>query len=104
MTHACEVHRGGVMIHLRWLSGVVLALLGVVLFLGPPGGSDAATTAGLAEQKDRQKQIQAETDRLVRRIETMVRVLEYNRLDQLAQKQLLDEVGKALAGLSREQM
>ena len=35
----------------------------------------------LADQKDKQKQIQSETDRLVRRIETMIRVYEYNRLD-----------------------
>src|SRR5262245_54718991 len=91
------------MLHLRCLSGAMLALLGVVLFLAP-SGERVTAAAELAEQKDRQKQVQAETDRLVRRIETMIRVMEYNRLDQTAQKQLFDEVGKTLAGLSKEQM
>lgn len=58
----------------------------------------------LATQQERQKQIKGETDRLVRRVETMIRLLEYNRLDKTAEKQLLDQVAGTLGGLSREQM
>ncbi len=75
---------------------VLLALTG----LSPA----APATPDLATQEQRQKQIQAETDRLVRRVETMVRVLQYNRLDRTAEKQLLDQVADTLSGLSREQM
>jgi hypothetical protein len=76
------------------VSWLLLALVG----LSPAAAPDLAT------REERQKQIQAETDRLVRRVETMIRVLEYNRLDKSAEKQLLDQVAGTLEGLSREQM
>jgi len=74
--------------------------------LGLLTASPEASTpvADLAEQKEKQKQIQAETDRLIHRIETMILVLEYNRLDKTAEKRMLDEVGKVLSELSQEQM
>jgi hypothetical protein len=75
-----------------------LALLGLSLFVS------ASRAADLATQEERQRQIKAETDRLVRRVETMIRLLEYNRLDKSAEKQLLDQVAGTLSGLSREQM
>ncbi|HWG43902.1 MAG TPA: DUF4175 family protein [Gemmataceae bacterium] len=84
------------------VSGVLLALLGLSLF--GPALRAAEAVPDLTTQEERQKQIQAETDRLVRRMETMIRVLQYNRLDKLAEKQLIDQVASTLNGLSREQM
>jgi hypothetical protein len=88
--------------HLRWIATAGLLLLAAVFTLT----SDArkATADDLADQKERQKQIQAETDRLVRRIETMIRVLEYNRLDESGGKDKLQSVRGILDGLSKEQM
>src|SRR3954453_9995736 len=56
------------------------------------------------EPAERQREIQAETDRLVRRVSTMLRVMEYHQLDKSAEKQMLDQITTTLAGLSREQM
>jgi hypothetical protein len=85
--------------HLRWLTTVALFVLGAWVALTPDGRS--AGDRELADQKDRQKQIQSDTDRLVRRIETMIRVYEYNRLDSSSDKELLEQVSGVLAGLSK---
>ncbi|HEY7426311.1 MAG TPA: DUF4175 family protein, partial [Gemmataceae bacterium] len=84
------------------VSWVLLALVGLSLSGPAPRAAEAVTD--LATQEERQKQIKGETDRLVRRVGTMIRLLEYNRLDKTAQKQLLDQVAGTLSGLSREQM
>lgn len=89
------------MLRTRTIGWMVLALVGLLVFGRAPR---AAETTELATQEERQKQIKAETDRLVRRVETMIRLLEYNRLDKSAEKQLLDQVAGTLSGLSREQM
>ena len=47
---------------------------------------------------ERQREIQAETDRLVRRVSTMLRVMEFHKLDKSAEKQLLQEVATTLGG------
>ena len=81
------------------------ALLAVMaLSWSGPAARAAETAPDLARQEERQKRIKAETDRLVRRVETMIRLLEYNRLDKTAEKQLLDQVAGTLSGLSRQQM
>src|SRR5437764_1389083 len=85
-------------IAMRHLDGLLLGLVALAGWRLP------AQAADLADQKDRQKQIKAEPDRLVRRIETMVRVLEYNRLTRSAEKKLHDDAPGTLAGLSKEQM
>src|SRR5687768_10711988 len=87
--------------HLRWLTTVALLVMGAWVALTPDGRS--ADDRELADQKDKQKQIQSDTDRLVRRIETMIRVYEYNRLDS-SNKELLEQVAGVLSGLSKEQM
>jgi hypothetical protein len=87
--------RGQTIATMSWL---LLALL------GSSSSGGALRAADLATQEERQKQIKFETDRLVRRVETMIRLLEYNRLDKSAEKQLLDQVAGTLNGLSREQM
>lgn len=86
------------MTHLRFVSLAAVLVLVAGLFAAPSGEAD------LGEQKEKQKQIQQETEKLLRRIETMIRVLEYNRLGESGQKAMLDEVSKTLAGVSREQM
>ena len=64
----------------------------------------AAEPADLPARQERQRQIQADTDRMVRRVGAMLRVMEYYHLDQTAERQMLREVADTLAGLSREQM
>src|SRR5437764_10779005 len=51
-----------------------------------------------------QEAVKAETEQMVRRVGTMLRVLEYYRLDKTAEKKLLSEVASTLSGLSRTQM
>src|SRR6476661_1368264 len=87
----------------RWLCALAVLALGASLFTLGPSASTAAT-ADLAEQQQKQRQIQTEAENLVRRIETVIRVLEYNRLEKSTEKQLLDEVSKDLTGLTRQQM
>jgi hypothetical protein len=88
--------------HLRWLTTAALLVLGLLVALTPEART--ASDRELSEQKDKQKQVQADTDRLVRRIETMIRVYEYNRLDASSDKQLLEQINGVLAGLSKDQM
>ena len=75
----------------------VLAVLGL---LPAARGEEADLTV----QKERQKQIQAETDQFVKKIGTMLRVLEYYHVDQAAEQKMLMEVAVALSGLSKDQM
>src|SRR2546421_13111358 len=78
---------------------------GLVLALGLFSATARADTAeDIALQQERQKQIQADTDHMVRRVATMLRVLEYYQLDQNAERKLLHEVAVTLSGLSRKQM
>src|SRR5216684_4140315 len=62
------------------------------------------TPQGLTQQRDKQKDVRFDTDHVVRRTGTMLRVLDYYKLDRSAEKRLLDEVAGTLAGLSKEQM
>jgi hypothetical protein len=64
----------------------------------------AAEPADLLARQERQRQIQAETEHMVRRVGAMLRVMEYYQLDKSAERQMLQEVATALGGLSREQM
>src|SRR6476659_4887295 len=56
------------------------------------------------DPSERQREIQIETDRLVRRVSTMLRVMEYHQLDKSAEKQMLEQITTTLTGLSRQQM
>ena len=88
------------MANARRVAGTViaslLALAGTAL-----GRGDAEDTAA---RQEKQVQIRAETDRLVRRLTTTLRVMSYYQLDKTEEKQMLDEVVGTLSGLSREQM
>src|SRR5437764_14055852 len=84
-----------------WAAGLF-----AVLLAGPLTSARAQVDAAadLASRREKQKQVQAQTDQMVRRIGTMLRVLEYYELDKGTQKELLAEVAATLDGLSREQM
>ncbi len=58
----------------------------------------------LALQEERQKQIQAETDSLVRRLGTMIRVLDYYQVDKASERKMMEEMAGVLSGLSQNQM
>jgi len=58
----------------------------------------------LEQARDEQKKIQADTDMVVKRVNTMLRVLKFYGADKGQENQMLEEVAATLAGLSREQM
>src|SRR5438270_1684107 len=88
----------------------MLGRIGFLLILATALGSLLAvahadsTPQGLTRQRDKQKDVRSDTDHAVRRTGTMLRVLDYYKLDRSAEKRLLDEVAGTLAGLSKEQM
>lgn len=92
MTHAGPIVRAGLgrPMALVWALGLVSIC--------------SADQAREAAQQEQQKQVQAETERAVLRMSTMLRALLYNQLDQAAETRLLAEAAQTLAGLSREQM
>src|SRR5262249_56780829 len=82
--------------------GCVVAALAAGVLFAP--AARAESEEAIAQKQARQKQVQADTDHVVRRIGTMLRVLEYYQLDRTAETKLLDEVAATLSGLSRRQM
>jgi hypothetical protein len=100
-----ENSRGLNMVRRSCGAGLAAGLF-VVCLTGPvfTARAQVQVAADLTSQRDKQKQIQAQTDQTVRRVGTMLRVLEYYELDKSAQKELLTEVASSLEGLSREQM
>lgn len=58
----------------------------------------------LVNQQERQKEVKADTDYFVRRVATMLRVLEYYKLDEQAERQVLAEVAGTLNKLSTNEM
>src|SRR5437763_3265575 len=73
----------------------------VLVLLAVPAFAPAQDPAEAARQE---RQVKDDTDRVVRRIRTMLRVMDYYQLDQAAEKQLLAEAAGTLQGLSKEQM
>jgi hypothetical protein len=63
-----------------------------------------ASDPDLSDKRDRQAQVQADTEQLARRIGTMLRVLEHYKLDPTGEKKLLDDAASTLQGLSQKQM
>src|SRR5207245_10901059 len=49
-------------------------------------------------------QIQADTDSMVRRLGTMIRVLDYYQVDKTGERKMLEEMAGVLSGLSANQM
>jgi hypothetical protein len=58
----------------------------------------------VANQNLQQKQTQAETERVARRLESMVRVLGYHQVDASVEQKIMDEAAGTLKGLSQQQM
>lgn len=58
----------------------------------------------LALQQERQKQIKADTESMVRRLGTMLRVLDYYQIDKAGERKMLEEMSGVLSGLSKNQM
>jgi hypothetical protein len=73
----------------------------LLVLLAVPAFAPAQDPAEAARQE---RQVKDDTDRVVRRIRTMLRVMDYYQLDQAAEKQLLAEAAGTLQGLSKEQM
>lgn len=79
---------------------VLVALTGLVLLVP----ASRAAEPDLSEQEERQKEVRAETDRLVRRLDTILRIFDHNHLQSSEEKHLLARARKVLAGLSQDQM
>src|SRR5436189_5639341 len=54
-------------------------------------------------QQDKQRAVQAETDHVVKRITTMMRVMQFYNLES-PEKKVMEEMGATLANLSKNQM
>ena len=54
-------------------------------------------------QQDKQRAVQAETDHVVKRITTMMRVMQFYNLES-PEKKVMEEMGATLANLSKTQM
>src|SRR5262249_56586123 len=82
----------------------VWGLAAILAFTAAPSAfAQAEGAQDLLQQQEKQKQIQAETDEVVRRLTTMLRVMEfYGGKD--AQTKVLAEMKDTLAGLSKDQM
>ena len=57
----------------------------------------------LRAQQERQRQVQAETEHVVKRITTMMRVMQFYGLES-PEKKIMEEMGTTLSGLSKNQM
>ncbi len=83
------------------IAALVLVLAGTAAHAQqaePPKGSDTAL------QQQLQKRVQAETDQTVRRINTMLRVMSYHKIEQSEENRILGEVAGTLSSLSKDQM
>jgi hypothetical protein len=79
------------------LAALVLLLV-LQLVSADDGGQD------VLQQQERQRQIQADTDRMVRQMETTLRVLQFYKMTAGPEKDLLAEAATTLSSLSQHQM
>src|SRR4051812_25485616 len=87
-----------------WIHAGCLGVAVLVLTaLAPARGANQARDE-LIRQQEQQKQVQADTDRMVRQMQTTLRVLQYYKLDKSQEKELLDEAVQPLGKLSANQM
>src|SRR6516225_10962081 len=73
------------------------------LCMAPPAFAQSEAAADLLQQSEKQKQIQAETDEVVRRLTTMLHVMQFYGGKE-SQAKSLESMKSTLAGLSKEQM
>src|SRR5437763_13966252 len=83
---------------------VCALVAGLVLSQAPVVFAQKENAQDLLLQQEKQKQIQAETDQVVRRLSTMMRVMQFYGADKEAEAELLGEMRQTLAGLSKNQM
>ena len=83
----------------RTAKWIVAAILAVVCAPNVFANNDDE----IRDQQEKQRQVQAETDHVVRRITTMMRVMEFYGLES-ADKKIMTEMGTVLSGLSKKQM
>ena len=83
---------------------VAALIAGLVLSQAPAAFAQTDNAQDLLQQQEKQKQIQAETDQVVRRMTTMLRVMQFYGADKEAEADVLGEMKTTLAGLSKDQM
>lgn len=81
-----------------------LLTLTLVGFFTLAASFSARAADDVISQKERQREAQAETDFTVRRLQTLMRVLEFYQANKSAQKLAMQEMAAVLDGLSKEQM
>src|SRR5438477_12948692 len=87
--------------------GLALGLSGGLLLvtLALPCLRAAETDAQeLIQKQEQQRAIQAETERMVRQMETMIRVMQFYQLDRDEEKRMLADAAGVLSKLSQKQM
>ena len=98
--------RHGISTHAGILAGLLLGFI-ILAPLGearPESRPPGATEREIAYQQEQQRRVQADTDKTVRRLQTMLRVLAYHQLDAGEEKRVLEEIATTLSSLSQEQM
>lgn len=69
-----------------------------------PSAAPSSAEGDLAQRVETQKSVREQVDQAARRLETMMRVLRYQKLDSHGEHQLLDEARIILKGLSEKEM
>ncbi len=82
----------------------IVCAVAVALTLGAGFVRADNSEADLLRQQEQQRQIQAETEQVVRRLNTMLRVMEIYGVSGNQQKQMMAEMSTTLSGLSKNQM
>src|SRR5438045_9797134 len=83
-------------VRIKWVIAASFAFLAAPSVFGQ-------TEEELRDQQEKQRQVQAETDAVVRRITTMMRVMQFYGLES-PEKKIMEEMGATLSGLSKNQM
>jgi hypothetical protein len=81
-----------------------LGAVAVALALSQAPVALAQSEQDYLQQQEKQRQIQAETEQVVRRMTTMLRVMNFYGADKDAEAEVLAEIKGALTGLSKNQM
>src|SRR5262245_48122258 len=87
-----------------WLQGDILGAALLLVAASVPTYRAAEPTEELIRQQEIQKQVQLDTDRMVRQMETMIRVLQFYKADKGQEKKMLDEAAATLGKPSTHQM
>src|SRR5579884_356207 len=89
-------------IRVAWISLLSVTALGLITSGLDARAAEPAT--GTVPKARKERRVRQDTNHLVGRVSTMLRVLDYYGADERAERQVLGEVATVLAGLSKEQM